>query len=99
MSDTVSKARDLCNGVRDELVTFNVHGFTDQATTVWSAVDEMKSADNAVLAYLDTSAPSKLSDAKQHVEDARATFAEGVREMNARRRELGIPPLKVLRLR
>jgi hypothetical protein len=96
--DSVRQARDVCVRIRDELLKMDVHGFTDQATTVWGAVDVMKSGDNAVLAYLDTSQPSKLSDAREHVQEASATFAVGIRQMNARRRELGIPPLRKLKL-
>ena len=94
----VREARDVCEQIRSELLEMDDNKFGDQATTVWAAVDYMKSADNAVLAFLDTQQPSKIDDARQHKADAEAAFAQGIREMNARRRELGIGPLEKLKL-
>jgi hypothetical protein len=66
-----------------------MHGFSDQALTLFASSDEGRAATGAGLAYLDTLAPSKLADFQRHVRGANAYCKQGLTDLNARLSELG----------
>jgi hypothetical protein len=94
MASNLQDARSVCGGSRDYLSTENMHGFSDQATTLFASADEGRAATGAGLAYLDTQAPSKLADFQRHVRDASGFYKQGLRDLNARLVELGVPRVK-----
>lgn len=94
MASNLEDARSLCNKSRDYLATENAHGFSDQSTTLFAAADAAKSATNAGLAYLDTLAPSKLADFRNHAQEANGEFEQGLKDLNARLSELGVAHVK-----
>lgn len=95
LADSATSARDICDAIRSRLVTMNTDHFDDQATTAWYGVDRYKSGLNALLAYIDNPAPSKLIEARDKLQEGDQTVTQGLREINARRRVYNLPPLPV----
>jgi hypothetical protein len=88
------EARDLCENTRQNLASdFNTDDIDDEVLPLWAATDEAKQGSNSALNYLDTQAPSKLADFRQHVSNASHYLVQGKRELNARLRELGARPV------
>jgi hypothetical protein len=94
MASNLQDARSVCGGSKEYLATENMHGFSDEATTLFASADEGRAAAGAGLAYLDTQAPSKLADFQRHVRDASAYFIQGFTSLNVRLVELGVPRVK-----
>lgn len=94
MASNLQDARSVCGGSKEYLATENMHGFSDEATTLFASADEGRAATGAGLAYLDTQAPSKLADFRRHVRNASGYFNAGFKSLNARLVELGVPRVK-----
>jgi hypothetical protein len=90
VADAATKGRDTCDAIRSRLLRISTDHFDDQASQAWYGVDRMKSGLNALLAYLDTNAPSKLIEARDKLVQGIATAKAGVRAINARRRVYGL---------
>jgi hypothetical protein len=97
MADLTTTARDTCDGVRSNLATLDTDHFDDQAAEAWAGVDEIKSGLNAVLAYIDNPRPSKIIEARNKLDDGESTAADGLRQINERRKVYGLKPLKAAR--
>ena len=69
MAADLQAARSICNRARSTLASAN--------DDLFLAADEAKSATNAALDYLDTSAPSKLADYRSHLANAEAYLQRG----------------------
>jgi hypothetical protein len=95
LADSATSARDTCDAIRSRLVTMNTDHFDDQATTAWSGVDRYKSGLNAMLAYIDNPAPSKLIEARDKLQEGDQSVSQGLREINARGRVYNLKPLPV----
>ncbi|HYZ77657.1 MAG TPA: hypothetical protein VE596_09820 [Gaiellaceae bacterium] len=94
VADLATKARDICDNTRSNLVTINTDHFDDQASEGFYAVDRSKSGLNALLAYVDSQAPSKLIEARDKLNDGEQAAKEAIRGINARRRVYGLPPIR-----
>jgi hypothetical protein len=92
-ADAITKARDTCDAIRSRLVGFNTDHFDKQASQAWYGVDRMKSGLNALLAYVDSKAPSKLIEARDKLVDGLSNARTGVKGINARRRVYGLKPI------
>jgi hypothetical protein len=90
IADATTKARDTCDAIRSRLLRIGTDHFDHQASQAWYGVDRMKSGLNALLNYLDTSAPSKLIEARDKLVNGAATARAGIRAINARRRAYGL---------
>jgi hypothetical protein len=97
MADLTTTARDTCDGARSTLPTLDTDHFDDQAAQTWAGVDEIKSGLNAVLAYIDNPRPSKIIEARNKLDDGESTAADGLRQINKRRKVYGLKPLKAAR--
>lgn len=95
LADEATTARDTCDTIRSNLLTMNTDHFDDQAATAWYGVDRLKSGLNAFLAYLDNPVPSKLIEARNKLEEGDQAAAQGIREINSRRKVYGLKPIKV----
>jgi hypothetical protein len=90
VADAATKGRDTCDAIRSRLLRINTDNFDNQASQAWYGVDRMKSGLNALLAYLDTKAPSKLIETRDKLQQGTATAKAGIRAINARRRAYGL---------
>jgi hypothetical protein len=97
MADLTTTARDTCDGARSTLPTLDTDHFDDQAAQAWGGVDEIKSGLNAVLAYIDDPRPSKIIEARNKLDDGESTAADGLRQINERRKVYGLKTLKAAR--
>jgi hypothetical protein len=94
LADITTQARDICEGVRSKLLSLDTSHFGDQASEVWYGVDRYKSGLNALLTYIDTSAPSKVIEVRNKFGEADAAITHGIKLINARRRLYGLGPLR-----
>ena len=85
-ADSTTKARDTCNTIRTRLLRISTDHFDDQASQAWYGVDRMKSGLNALLAYIDSKAPSKLIEARDKLQAGLSNATVGVAAINRRRR-------------
>jgi hypothetical protein len=94
LADIATQARNLCDGVRSRLVAMDTKHFSDQASEVWYGVDRYKSGLNALLAYIDTLAPTKVIEIRDKFGEGDAALTHGIKAINGRRRLYGLAPLK-----
>jgi hypothetical protein len=90
LADSATQGRDMCDSERSQLAAKNTDHFDDEALLAWSGVDRAKSGLNALLAYLDNPVPSKLIEVRDKVAEGDQDMAEGIRQINARRRVYGL---------
>jgi hypothetical protein len=94
LADDVTQARNLCDGVRDKLLSLDTNHFDDQAAVGFFAIDRYKSGLNALLAYIDNPRPSKVIEARDKLRDGDGSAAQAQREINQRRRVYGLRPYR-----
>jgi hypothetical protein len=92
-ADSVTKARDTCDAIRSRLVSMSTDHFSNEADQAWYGVDRMKSGLNALLAYIDSKAPSKLIEARDKLSAGISNAKTGIKRINARRRVYGLKPV------
>ena len=89
-ADAVTKARDTCDAIRSRLAGISTDHFGNEADQAWYGVDRMKSGLNALLAYIDSKAPSKIIEARDKLQAGLSNAKAGIRGINARRRAYGL---------
>ncbi len=90
LADAATQGRDVCDSERSQLVAMDTDHFVDEAALAWNGVDRAKSGLNAMLAYLDNPAPSKLIEVRDKLAEGDRDMAEGIRQINARRHVYGL---------
>jgi len=91
VADLATKARDVCDTIRSNLVTINTDHFDDQANEGFYAVDRSKSGLNALLAYLGA---VELIEARDKLAEGDQAAKEAIRGINARRPVYGLAPIR-----
>jgi hypothetical protein len=92
----LTDARDTCDRARSDLLQLDTDHFDDQASVAWDGVDRVKSGLNALLNYLDSSAPSKLVEGRNKIQAGQQEINQGVRQINHRRHVYGLKSLKLV---
>lgn len=95
VAEAVAVARQACQRAEDELIGMETDDFDDESTLLWDGVRTIRSGLGATQVYIDTQAPTKLVEARDKLSVGAARVREGRREMNRRRRELGLKPLRI----
>lgn len=94
LADTVHSAQSICDGVQDRLRDQDTEHFDDQALIGQVAVDEWGQGLDDLADYIDDQAPSKLLNARDHLNQGDSAAAEAVREINKRRASFDVKPLR-----
>jgi hypothetical protein len=95
LADETTTARNVCNQTRTQLLSLNTNDFDSQAADGFHGIDRYKSGLNALLAYLDTNAPSKLIEARNKIEQGDQAASRAIDEINARRRDSGLEAIEL----
>jgi hypothetical protein len=92
-ADALTTVKGDCGKLRDTMLGMDTTHFSSQALDAYVAMDRYKSALGKVGDYIDTSAPTKLSEAKQGLAEATQLAQQAVAEINSRRATYGLPAL------
>ena len=95
VADTVRRVKDVCDARYDSMLRFETDDFGEEATTALVAVEKYRDGLDDMLDYIDSPTASELLDARDNLRSGREYAQLGVDEINERRRELDLAPVKL----
>jgi hypothetical protein len=93
LAEAVRGTRNVCDAARERMALADTSHFSDQALDAEVALNEFRDGLKDVQDYIDTLAPSKAANGKDHFATGRAWMEQALDAINARRAIYGAPAL------